>query len=126
MNYNYSLAASFQSARRSSSFIPPEDNTPISPIITSTSSRNSKGSPIDLDDITKEYQRYKRMLSTASCSSDKDFADKEIGLREMLDSDRLDTKTFFSTPRSSHVHLPTTSESIIKDYESKMERRRSV
>lgn len=89
---------------------------------------STRSSPIDLDDITKEFQRYKSMLSSESISSDKEeWPGRQVGLREMLDSERADTGfNHSSTPVLSHIHLPTTSESTIKDYELKMERRRSV
>lgn len=114
MNYNYSLEASFQSAKRYSSN--PSERSTLSSSATQGSLTESF---IDLDDITKEFQRYKRMLSSASSS------DRELGLREMLDSARADPGCK-ATPRLSHIHLPSTSESIIKDHARRMARRRSV
>lgn len=118
MNYDYSLEASFQSARRSSSI--PEDGSALSPSL--SEGTRSSGSFIDLDDITKEFQRYQRMLSSASSATE-----RQIGLREILDSARADPGIrCSSTPRLSQVHLPPTSESIIKDHARQMERRCSV
>lgn len=121
MNYNYSLAASFQSAKRSSCM---SDATSVSSP-SSDAYRSARRSPIDLDDVTKEFQRYQRMLSSASF--EKEWSEKEVGLREMLDSARTDPGVHSSsTPRLSQMDLPRTSESIIRDYEQRMERRKSV
>lgn len=118
MNYDYSLEASFQSAKRSSSI--PEEGSALSPSL--SEGTRSSDSFIDLDDITKEFQRYQRMLSSASSASE-----RQVGLREMLDSARANPGiNGFSTPRLSQVHLPPTSESIIKDHARRMERRCSV
>lgn len=91
MDFSYSLEASFVSARRSSS------------LYSSTGSTRSGVSGtrsiqlMDLNDVTREYENYKRKLNT-----------DKVGLREMLNScptPRAQTPTLPMLPYSSEHTL---------------------
>lgn len=109
MNFNYSLEASFVSARRSSliaSTCSKDSGSPSTDSRCSSFASSEKATYrlMDLNDVTREYEKYKRQLSLGK---------DEVGLREILESSPAPETG--DTPR--YIRLPNSSENTLRKYE---------